>query len=221
MKKNIVITGASKGIGLNIANLLNNPNYQLILVASELNSFTEKHPGVIYIAANFNDFNAIDTAAKTIHEKVGTIDILINNLGMYIGKSFETTSVNEIQQLMTVNFSGPAYFTQLLLPLLSQGNAPQIINISSIAAKKAAANMAIYTASKMAVSGFSNALRVELNQKGIRVTVLHPSGVNTWNDPNPALLLDPQDIAKTIEFIINTHPKCQIEEMTITAVENK
>lgn len=219
MKKNIIITGASKGIGQAIAKTLSKDNYNLILIASSLDSFTDKDSDITYVAADITSFEAIDAAIEEITRKFDHVDVLVNNLGMYIGKPLAATEAHEIHRLMDVNFSGPAYFTKKVLPLLQKGKHAQIINISSIAAIKHLAEMSIYAASKAAVSWFSNSLRVELNQQGIRVSVLHPGGVNTWNDPNPESLLHPSDIGKTIKFIVETDPKCQIDELTITPVK--
>jgi NADP-dependent 3-hydroxy acid dehydrogenase YdfG len=219
MKKNILITGASKGIGQAIAQTLGTDNYHLILIASNLDSFTEKNPNITYLAADFTSFDAIDAVAAEITKQFDHIDVLINNLGMYIGKPLVTTEQDEFHRLMDVNFSGPAYFTHKILPLLNKGTHAQIINMSSIAAIKHLPEMSVYAASKGAMTWFSNSLRIELNKQGTRVTVLHPGGVNTWNDPHPESLLHPTDIGKTIKFIIEADPKCQIDEITITPVK--
>ncbi|MFN7096516.1 MAG: SDR family oxidoreductase [Gammaproteobacteria bacterium] len=218
--KNIVVTGASKGIGQAIVNTLHKDNYKLILIASSLESFKERNPDITYIAADFTSSDDIDAAAESISKQFDHIDVLINNVGTYLGKPLADTELQEMRHLMDVNFAGPAHFTKRMLPLLSRGKHAQIINISSVAAKKHMAEMAAYAASKAAVTWFANSLRFELNQQGIRVTVLHPNSVNTWNDPHPELLLDPNNIANTVKFIIESDPKCQIEEMTITPVKS-
>lgn len=219
MKKNIIITGASKGIGQAIAQTLGTDNYNLILIASQIESFTEQAPNITYFAADFTSFHNLDSISAEIGKHFDHIDVLINNVGMYIGKPLLTTEQEELSRLMDVNFSGPAYFTHKMLPLLLKGKHAQIINMSSIAAIKHLAEMSIYAASKAAMTWFSNSLRIELNKQGIRVSVLHPGGVNTWNDPHPESLLHPTDIGKTIKFIIEMDPKCQVEELTITPVK--
>lgn len=218
MVKNILITGASRGIGRAIADLLNTPENKLILLASKQNSFADIDHNIDYFEADFSSFSSIQVAAQLIQNKYDHIDVLVNNLGIYVGKSLTDTTPEEIHNLMDVNFSGPAYFTRQILPLLKKAKHAQIINMSSIAAKKHLPDMSIYAASKGAVSWFSNSLRAELNPKGIRVSILHPTGINTWNDPHPELLLYPTDLARTVKFIIDADPKCQIEEMTISSV---
>lgn len=218
MKKNIVITGASRGIGLATAEMLMDDQYQLSLIATNISSFTNKKDNIHYIGADFASFDQIDAAAHELMNKLDHIDVLVNNLGMYTGKSLSDTQKTDIQHLMMINFAGPAYFTRALLPLLKKAPHPQIINFSSIAVKNPLAGMAIYAASKAAVTGFTESLRAELNTEGVRVSVLHLSGVNTWQAPDPKGLLQPNDVAKTVKFIIDADPACQINEITLSAV---
>lgn len=218
MPKHIVITGASRGIGYAIADILAQGDHKLTLIASKLTSFHDKHPSIGYFAADFSSFDSIDIVSDQIISQLEHVDVLINNIGMYTGKTLADTEKEDIQHQMNVNFCGPAYFTHRMLPLLRKGTHPQIINISSIAAKTALPGVSAYAASKAAVTGFSNSLRAELNPEGIRVSVLHLSGVNTWNDPNPQSLLAPDDIAKTIQFMVNADSRYQIDDMTIRAV---
>lgn len=218
MQKNIVITGASRGIGHAIADIFACGDYKLTLIASNLESFPEKQSSTNYFAADFGSFDAIDKVSDAIINQLEHIDVLINNIGMFIGKTLADTEKNDILRQMNVNFAGPAYFTHKMLPLLQKSSHAQIINLSSIAVKKSLPAVSAYTASKAAVTGFSNSLRAELNPEGIRVSVLHLSGVNTWNDPNPQSLLHPNDIARTIKFIVETDPACQIDEMTLSTV---
>ncbi|MBY0545380.1 MAG: SDR family oxidoreductase [Gammaproteobacteria bacterium] len=217
-KKSIVITGASRGIGLAISEMLTADQYQQSLIATNISSFKNKKNNIYYIGADFGSFEQIDAAAQELMSKLGHIDVLINNLGMYTGKTLLDTEKTDIQRLMMINFSGPAYFTHALLPLLKKAPHPQIINFSSIAVKNPLAGMSAYAASKAAVTGFSESLRAELNPEGVRVTVLHLSGVNTWNAPDPKGLLHPNDVAKTVKFVIDADPACQLNEITLSAV---
>jgi short-subunit dehydrogenase len=217
-RKVIVITGASRGIGKAIAKQLAEKKHYLFLVASDIHSFQDKDFPATRLAGDFGSDAAITEITQSILTQTSHVDVLINNLGMYIGKPFADTNSDEFARLMQVNFNGPALFTQQILPLLKKGKHPQIINISSIAAKQGMTDMAVYAASKSAITGFSNALRKEVNPQGIRVSVLHPAGVNTWNDPNPEHLLLPEDIANIVDLVVHTSGKCQIDDLTVTSL---
>jgi NADP-dependent 3-hydroxy acid dehydrogenase YdfG len=108
--------------------------------------------------------------------------------------------------------------TKGLLPIIEKGKDPQIINISSIAALKPSKGTVIYSAVKAGVTGFSIGLRDELNPKKIRVSVIHPYGINTWNDPHPEKLLKPTDISSLVKFVIDSDPNCQIDEVTVSSL---
>lgn len=217
---NIVITGASKGIGREIADELKGNN--LFLVASSLSSFKDiKGKNIRLFEADLSDSFSINKLVKEIELSTGRVDALINNAGVFISKPFETVSEKELDEQIDVNFKAMYLLCKGLLPLLEKGKEPHIINISSIAALKPSKGTVIYGAVKAGVTGLSIGLRDELNPRSIRVSVIHPYGVNTWNDPHPEKLLKPSDIARLVKFILESDPNCQIDEVTVSSLNRR
>lgn len=213
----IVITGASRGIGQAIAASFRDQNHHLLLTASTRASFDGNEEGRQF-AADFSSTAAIDSLVDDIKQHTDHIDILINNLGGFVMGPFAEASAHDFTQMIDVNFRGPAYFTQQVLPLIQQSKYGQIINISSIGTKTFPDNTALYTAGKSAVSAYSTVLRKELNSDKIRLSVLHPNAVNTWGADDTAGLLAATDIAKAVQFIVAQPRDVQIEEITLSAI---
>jgi short-subunit dehydrogenase len=215
MKKTIVITGASKGVGLAITQRLVEEGHEVIGIGRQSTPFNND---VRYLSADLTVDSERDDVVKTIQHHVKKIDVLINNMGMYIGKNCFDLSREESRQLMQTNFIAPADFTQQLLPLLQKGQAPLLIYLSSKSVKKQdQPNMGIYSASKAAVTAFANSIRTELNPQGIRVTVLHPNAVNTWGASDQSGLLTTEDMVNTLAFVLAMPAHCQLEDITLSA----
>ncbi len=220
-KKHILITGASRGIGLAIARRLQKPSNALHLIARSITPSPELEDAYLYSIDLTNPIH-ITELQKKIERNTPKIDVLINNAGCYVEKSLEDTDIRDFDQLFYTNLRGPMLLTQALLPLLGLAKAPLIINVSSSGALNTGHHgntHAVYAASKAALTRFSDAMREEFNRKHIRITTLHPAGVNTWNAENPAALLIPEDIAYTVQHVVDSHPRCQFSNIEMAAVD--
>jgi NADP-dependent 3-hydroxy acid dehydrogenase YdfG len=183
----VAITGASKGIGRETALAFARAGAHIVGGARDLAALAEVQaaaraagsPGALMLpldvrqAASCQQF--IDQAVKTF----GHLDILVNNAGLgFYGPVAETTD-DEWEATMRVNVDGVFYCTRAALhPMLARGSG-QIILLSSILGKQARANQAAYSATKFAIQGFAEALRQEVQPRGLRVTVIAPSFVDT------------------------------------------
>jgi len=223
MSKTALVTGASRGIGFSIAKALCEHVDNLIIIAKHRDGLEKAAteldgPKLSLHVADLEDEKEIARLIKHIKKDFSNLDILVNNAGVYIGKIFEKNSVEEIDKLINLNFRAYSLMVHGLLPLLKKAKNPQIINISSCAASAQIYGEAIYSATKSAVTTFSNVLRKELNGKGIRITAIQPWGVDTYEVPQPDYLLHPDEIGKLVAYIVSRPPTVQIDLVELSHI---
>jgi NAD(P)-dependent dehydrogenase (short-subunit alcohol dehydrogenase family) len=181
MKKVILITGISSGFGKSTARLLAEKGYKVYgTIREEAGS-----AGLVNVLKmDLTDRGSIKNAIKTVIDKEGRIDILINNAGMHTGGPIETYRSEYLELQVITNFFGTVYVTREVLPVMrNQGNGV-IINISSIGGLMGLPFQSFYSASKFAVEGFSEALRMEVRKYNIKVVVINPGDFCTNNTAN-------------------------------------
>lgn len=180
--KVVVITGASSGIGAELAKQLGRMRAKLVLAA-------RNEAKLLAVAENLNDALVIPTdvsdeaqCKRLIEEAIkhfGKIDILVNNAGISQWAMFEEiTDMTVFRQIMDVNFFGTAYCTHYALPHLKKSKG-LIVGISSLTGKVGVPTRTAYSASKHAMEGFLNALRVELMESGVDVSIISPGFVKS------------------------------------------
>ncbi len=225
MPKKVLITGGSRGIGFSIAKAVLPYAERLILVArheEQLGQAVEKLDGskITAISADLTDTSELEEVVNKIKSQFNALDVLVNNAGIYIGKRFEVTSLKEINQMIDLNFKAYTLLISQLLPLLKKGDHPQIINISSCAARAEVYGESVYSATKAAVTAFSNVLRKELNERGIRVTAIQPWGVDTYGvEGAENFMLNPDEVGKLAAFIISASPTTQIDWVELSHIK--
>ena len=205
---NILITGASSGIGKSTYELLKK-DYNVI-------GISRNGPDLFLDLRNVENIKKI---REFLIEKSLKIDVLINNMGNAYVKPFSNSQVEEIEEQIDLNLKSHILITKLLIENINENGI--IINIGSIASKIAFENWAVYSASKFGIKGFSNALRKELSKKNIRVSLIMPGAVwtpiwerNKFRKTDDMLM--PEDIAKVIKFIIELPSYVNIDEIVIT-----
>ncbi len=134
----------------------------------------ERIPGVTYIKADVQDPESIDETVKTVLDAEGRIDVFINNAGMGIGGPLEFTLIDDAWKQMDVNFMGMVRFLNAVVPVMRTQRHGHIICISSIGGLMGLPYQGMYSASKFAIEGYCEALRLELRQFGIHVTTINP-----------------------------------------------
>ncbi|HEY1835767.1 MAG TPA: SDR family oxidoreductase [Candidatus Saccharimonadales bacterium] len=220
--KHIFVTGGAKGIGKAIVEELVAHNYKITATYHESKDAAEvvmsKYPNVHYVAVDLQDRQSLDACIDKV-VKVGPIDVLVNNAGLYVGKAFEKMTEAELYQQVDLNFAAPARLIQGLLPSLKKTEAPLIVNISSQAVHARLTGEAMYSAAKAAVSTLSYVLRAELNPKGIRVTAVEPFGVNTYGLPEPSNIILPEDLAKTVRYCLELPDHLQLDTVGISHIK--
>lgn len=147
---------------------------------------------------------SIEECVKEVNENVSRIDVLFNNAGVVVGKNFSDHQLKDLQLTLNVNTLGPMWLTHQLIPLLQQSQEADIVNIASAAALVSNPKMSVYCASKWAMVGWSDSLRLELekSQDPINVTTVLPYYINTGmfdGVKSPIIpILEPKDVVARI-----------------------
>ena len=170
--KNIIITGASSGIGCAIAKVLESEN--LFLTARRDIKKDNYFP--FDLSETKNCKMLTDKALNYFDSK---IDVLINCAGQYIYNPIENMSNDEIDYLINLNFKSAYILSSLVIPYMKKNNWGRIINIGSISAMVGEANATLYSAVKSALSGLTRALALEVAQNNITVNQINPGWVDT------------------------------------------
>lgn len=167
---NVVITGGTSGMGKALAERFKNRGDTVIVLARTV----EDENG---IKCDLSNEDEIKSAFKTITEKFGKVDILINNAGYGISGATELIPSSEARKIFDVNFFGTLFCIQNVLPLMQKGG--KIINISSACAIFPLPFRTLYCASKSAVSMLSHSIRMEVSTAGVQVCAICPGEVKT------------------------------------------
>ncbi|MCT7973406.1 SDR family oxidoreductase [Laspinema olomoucense] len=236
--KTAIITGASSGIGRATALLLAEAGVQVVLVSRQGDSLQELADQIlsgggtaIAIPTNITDCQQVQTMVQTALDKLGRIDILINSAGLIDVAPTVEASVDRWQQLIQVNLLGTMYCCHAVAPVMQEQHLGHIVNVSSVAGRTASAGVSAYNASKWGVGAFSEALRQELCQSGVRVTVVEPGWVETplydeiagpamqerisrWQEGIGEPLL-PEDVAGAIGFALSQPQRVNVNEILL------
>lgn len=183
MNKTVLITGASSGIGKATAKLLLAKGFNVYGAARTIENMKElKSSGLKILSMDLSDEDSIFAGYEKVIENEGSIDILVNNAGYGSYGALEDVTMKEAKYQFEVNLFGLARLIQLFLPTMRKKRSGKIINISSIGGEAGEPHGAWYHASKFALEGLSDSLRMELKQFGIDVVVIQPGGIKTeWN----------------------------------------
>ena len=224
---NIVITGASKGMGKalavkfavdknNIFICARNEN-ELKQTASEIRQNDKVH--VEYFAADLSKKNSAFKLADWLSTKKITPDILINNAGLFIPGSVYNEKDGILEEMISSNLYTAYYVTRALLPSMMEKKTGHIFNMCSIAALKAYNNGGSYSISKFALMGFSRNLREELKPFNIKVTAVYPGAVFTssWEGSGvkQSRIMEANDISEMIYAASLLSPQACVEDIII------
>lgn len=172
----VFITGISSGFGLETAKLLSQEGH---VVYGTVRRQVEPLPKVHYLTVDVRDKEAVVAAVKQVVEKEGCIDVLVNNAGMGIGGPLEFATEEEIRMQMDTNFLGLVHCVDAVLPYMRKQGRGRIIALSSIGGLMGLPFQGFYSASKFAIEGYCEALRLETKSFGIQVVVLRPGDFAT------------------------------------------
>jgi NAD(P)-dependent dehydrogenase (short-subunit alcohol dehydrogenase family) len=181
MNKVVFITGISSGFGKSISILLAQRGY---IVYGTYRTACELDTRVNALQMDVNDAGGMDRCIKQVLEKEGRIDVLINNAGMHTGGPAEFIPDDLVRRQMETNFMGAVHTVKAVLPSMRRQKDGMIINITSIGGLMGLPYQGYYSASKFALEGWSEALRMELRPFNIKVIVIEPGDFHTRNTVN-------------------------------------
>lgn len=224
---NIVITGASKGMGKALAVKFGRQENNIFICARNENELAntvkeikEKNNGVVeYFAADLSEKTSAGKFADWLSAQMVTPDILINNAGRFIPGSIYNEEEGTLEKMIAINLYSAYHVTRALLPAMMKKKAGHIFNMCSIASLKAYTNGGSYSISKYALMGFSKNLREELKPYNIKVTAVYPGAVYTssWEGSSvePSRIMEVNDIAEMIYAASLLSPQACVEDIVI------
>jgi NAD(P)-dependent dehydrogenase (short-subunit alcohol dehydrogenase family) len=183
-EKVALVTGVSSGIGRATATLLSERGFRVFGTMRRPGQTNAALQNVEVIRLDVCDEESARSCLRTVLDRAGRIDALVNNAGHSLIGSSEETSIEEAKELFETNFFGTLRMIQAVLPTMREQRSGRIVNISSVVGFLPAPYMGIYAASKHALEGYSESLDHEVRQFGIRVCVVEPGFTRTNLDQN-------------------------------------
>jgi short-subunit dehydrogenase len=209
LNMNVVITGASQGIGKGIAERFAAAGANLFLSARNMDKVVEwkidlsKKYGINIFTynADLSKKDEVDGLAEEILKKFEKIDVLVNNAGSFVPGSVYNEPEGSLEMMIAINLYSAYHLTRKLLPFMMNSKSGHIFNMCSIAGLQAYANGGAYSISKFALNGFTKNLRDEMKTHGIKVTAIHPGAVFTsaWEGfAQPERIMEVKDVAEMV-----------------------
>jgi short-subunit dehydrogenase len=224
---NVVITGASKGIGRSLAEHFARSGADLFLCSRQMDQhidwqrqLMEKYRvGIVTHNADLGVEQEVKGLGQKVLEAFDRVDVLVNNAGYFTPGTVHGEPDGRLEKMLDVNLFSAYHLTRMLVPaMISQGSG-HIFNICSIASLQAFPNAGAYGISKWALLGFSRNLREELKTHGIKVTAVHPGATMTasWDgqDIDPKRIMEPGDIARMVVAATGLSVQACVEDIII------
>jgi 3-oxoacyl-[acyl-carrier protein] reductase len=228
-KTTALVTGATEGIGRATAFALGRAGYRLGVCArteSKVQSLVEhlKEEGIeaAGVAADVGRPEPVERAVAELTTALGEVHVLVNNAGVLIAKPFEELTLEDWETTMATNLRSLYLMTRAVLPAMRRRQNGTVVNVASLAARNGFAGGTAYAASKHAVLGFSRSLMLETRKDNIRVITVCPGSVatgmmrdQTMLKPDPARILQPEDVAETIRHAIELPGRALVSELDL------
>ncbi len=225
-----IITGASDGLGKHIALKLAKEGVSLALVArnkKKLESVITEvkklgSPKALFYQCNIKHLDQIKNTILKIITDLGKVDVLVNCAGIWQKlNTLENIDEKAVDDVIQTNLTGMIHLTKLVLPYLKKQKESAIINISSRSGVTVQEHQSVYTASKWGVTGFTEALKLELKGTGVRVAGVYQGGVNTemfrktGEEFNQDHFIKPEDLADVIVFMLSQPPQIWLHDVRV------
>ena len=224
IKRTVLVTGASSGIGRAIARNLLHQGHHVLGVSRDGGKFIRQMDNFTPVQLDLSWLNDIPKKIRELEQAFPEIDAAVFCAGRGQFGSVEEFSYAEIEDLMTLNFTSQAFLVKTLLPALKRKDHGDLIFIGSEAALKGSRKGAIYCASKFAVRGFTQALREECGKSNVRVCLINPGMVKTaFFEPlsfepgdESSNFIEPEDIAEAVSYVLNSRAQIVIDEINLS-----
>lgn len=223
LKRTVLVTGASSGIGREVARVLLNQGHKVIGVSRDCEQFAVNHEQFKPIEVDLANLAELPKKAAEIEQACPSIDSIVFAAGYGQFGSLEEFSYLQIETQLTVNFTSAVFLTRALLPKLKQKKRADLIYIGSEAALQGKRKGSIYCASKFALRGFTQALRDECSKSHVKVGLINPGmvkseffeelsfepGKQRWQH------LLPGDIAQAVSYMLSTDKHIVVDEINL------
>jgi short-subunit dehydrogenase len=227
MKKIILISGGSDGIGKATAKALSKDHYVVILSPHKTTLVrTAKEFPCETIVCDICSFAACKWAVDRVIKKYGRIDWLVNNAGVYMAGPLEGESAKTIEETIRVNTIGTMFLTRAALPHMKKKKSGSILTVISQAGLYHKPERSVYAASKWALTGFVRCLRDEVRDRGIKVMAIFPGKVKTnlfdkaHIKKDLSRAVEPEDVAHSIVFMLSQKGSTVVPELSITHIQD-
>jgi NAD(P)-dependent dehydrogenase (short-subunit alcohol dehydrogenase family) len=225
-----IVTGGSSGIGLGIARVLGEEGYALTVAARRPEKLEEAVEGlradgfeVNSVSGNLADEAVVQEVVRSHRERFGRLDVLVNNAGLGAGEPVGELTTKKVDLQLAINLRSPILFyrecTELLRAAGAEHRCALVVNTSSISGKAGEPWLSVYSATKAAVVGFTQAMHKELGEAGIKSTALCPAFVDTpmtdfiKEQVKPEDMIQVSDIAETVRVLVRMSPGCVVPEI--------
>ncbi|HEV3095085.1 MAG TPA: SDR family oxidoreductase [Solirubrobacteraceae bacterium] len=225
-----IVTGASSGIGLAITRVLAEEGYGVTMAArrpeklqAAVDSLAAEGFDVHAVPASLSEEAEVQKVVAAHRERYGRLDVLVNNAGVGIGAPVGEIQTKYLDMQISVNLRSIVLFYREALELLKAAGAEHsgalVVNTSSISGKRAEAWLSVYSATKHAVVGWTEAMNKELGADGIKSLALCPAFVDTpmtdfvKGQVKAEEMIRPQDIAESVRFMLRLSPACVVPEI--------
>jgi NAD(P)-dependent dehydrogenase (short-subunit alcohol dehydrogenase family) len=225
-----IVTGASSGIGLAIARMLGEEGFSVTMAARR----PEKLEGAVSglaadgfevhgVAANLSEEAEVQRVVAAHRERHGRLDVLVNNAGVGVGAPIGEIQTKRLDMQLNINLRAIVLFYRESLRMLQAAGAEHrnalVVNTSSMSGKRGVGWLSVYSATKHAVVGWTEAMNQELGPQGIKSTALCPAFVDTpmtdfvkGNVPAEEMI-QPRDIAEAVRYLLKVSPACVVPEI--------
>ena len=229
--KAAIVTGASSGIGLAVADTLGELGYGLPLSArrpekleAAAQPLIDKGYDVQVLPAMLGEEDEVKRVVAAHREHFGRLDVLVNNAGVGFGSAVGEMQTKRVDMMLDLNLRSPVLFYRESVEMLREAGAEHrnalVVNTASIAGKSGQAWLSVYAATKAALVNFTESMNKELSNDGIKSTALCPAFVDTpmtdfakSNGVEATDMIRPEDIAESVRFLLTLSPACIVPEI--------